>query len=287
MKNKILAVVITLLSLQINAQQDWPYSSGYVFFGSSALDQSLSVNYALLQHKTNGTTYLNSTQSVHLRIDNGDKLVIANNGNIGIGTSSPQHKLDLNGGVFSISDGGNGIPFKIWAGSSGGNNHLRIGSDIGHYGDAVVELYQNYSGGGEQNPGKLVVNGNLGIGVKNPGLWKLAVKGKIRAEEIKVETDWADYVFKENYDLPALEEVEKHIKEKGHLINIPSAEEVEENGIQLGEMNKLLLEKIEELTLYVIALEKENSRIESLEEELKIQKKDIDQLKNIIKSISQ
>ncbi|KAB5483627.1 hypothetical protein [Flagellimonas hadalis] len=96
---------------------------------------------------------------------------------------------------------------------------------------------------------------SLGIGTTDPGTYKLAVKGKIRAEEIKVETGWADYVFEEGYSLPTLEEVEKHIKEKGHLINIPSAKEVAENGIELGKMNKLLLEKIEELTLYVIELE--------------------------------
>ncbi|GMN06252.1 hypothetical protein MTsPCn5_16410 [Croceitalea sp. MTPC5] len=103
-----------------------------------------------------------------------------------------------------------------------------------------------------------VKNSGVGIGTIDPDGYKLAVKGKIRAEEIKVETGWADYVFKEDYDLPTLDEVEKHIKEKGHLINIPSAKEVEENGVQLGEMNKLLLEKIEELTLYVIELKKEN-----------------------------
>jgi len=98
----------------------------------------------------------------------------------------------------------------------------------------------------------MMANGNLGIGTTNPGTYKLAVNGKIRAKEIKVETGWADYVFKEGYDLPTLAEVEQHIKEKGHLPNIPSAKEVKENGIQLGEMNKLLLEKIEELTLYTL-----------------------------------
>ncbi|MEL7003926.1 MAG: hypothetical protein AAFN93_14500 [Bacteroidota bacterium] len=100
----------------------------------------------------------------------------------------------------------------------------------------------------------------------------MAVKGKIRAEEIKVETGWADYVFKEDYDLPTLEEVKDHIEEKGHLINIPSAIEVKENGIQLGEMNKLLLEKIEELTLYTLEQEKnlksKNKRIDELEKRL-------------------
>ncbi len=114
---------------------------------------------------------------------------------------------------------------------------------------------------------KTTLPGNVGIGTSNPGSWKLAVKGKIRAEEIKVETGWADYVFKEEYDLPTLKEVEKHIKEKGHLINIPSAKEVEENGIQLGEMNKLLLEKIEELTLYVLKQEK---RIDQLQHQINI-----------------
>ena len=108
--------------------------------------------------------------------------------------------------------------------------------------------------------------GNVGIGTTAISGWELAVGGKIRAEEVKVETGWADYVFKDDYQLPSLEEVEKHIAEKGHLINIPSAAEVEANGILLGEMNKLLLEKIEELTLYVI---EENKAIEQLSAQLK------------------
>ena len=106
-------------------------------------------------------------------------------------------------------------------------------------------------------------SGNVGIGTTDPGSWKLAVKGKIRAEEIKVETDWADYVFAEDYNLPTLEEVEKHINEKGHLINIPSATEVSINGIELGQMNRLLLEKIEELTLYILNQEKKIKKVES------------------------
>ncbi|WP_165819332.1 hypothetical protein [Flagellimonas aquimarina] len=104
------------------------------------------------------------------------------------------------------------------------------------------------------------------------------------AEEIKVETGWADYVFKENYDLPTLEEVEKHIQEKGHLINIPSAEEVEENGIQLGKMNKLLLEKIEELTLYTLQQQEEMNTykkgITLLTEKLEALEQQINNLKN-------
>ncbi|WP_282163103.1 hypothetical protein [Ulvibacterium marinum] len=110
--------------------------------------------------------------------------------------------------------------------------------------------------------------GNVGIGTTNIGTWKLAVGGKIRAEEVKVETGWADYVFAEGYDLPTLKEVEEHIKENGHLINIPSGAEVEANGIELGDMNRLLLEKIEEQMLYILQLEK---RILKLEERPKTQ----------------
>ncbi|NAY93418.1 hypothetical protein GTQ34_16020 [Muricauda sp. JGD-17] len=109
---------------------------------------------------------------------------------------------------------------------------------------------------------------NLGIGTFNTSSYKLAVNGKIRANEIKVETGWADYVFANEYSLPTLLEVEQHIKEKGHLINIPSAEEVEQNGIHLGEMNKLLLEKIEELTLYAIQQQKELQELQEVNRKL-------------------
>ncbi len=88
--------------------------------------------------------------------------------------------------------------------------------------------------------------------------YAFAVKGKIIAEEIKVQVfPWADFVFKEDYNLPTLAQVEQHIKEKGHLQYIPSAKEVAKNGIQLGEINSKLLQKIEELTLYTIQQQKE------------------------------
>ena len=99
--------------------------------------------------------------------------------------------------------------------------------------------------------------GNVGIGTTNPNN-KLDVNGTIHSKEVKVDmTGWSDFVFKKEYDLPTLAEVEKHINEKGHLENIPSEEEVLKNGINLGEMNAKLLHKIEELTLYVIEIKKE------------------------------
>lgn len=94
-------------------------------------------------------------------------------------------------------------------------------------------------------------------------IYRLSVNGAMRAHRVKVYTTWADYVFEEGYKLPTLEEVETHIKEKGHLQDIPSAKEVEANGIELGEMNKLLLQKIEELTLYTIELNKQVQELKS------------------------
>ena len=90
--------------------------------------------------------------------------------------------------------------------------------------------------------------------------------------KVFTQNGWADYVFKKDYSLKSLEEVEKHINEKGHLPNVPSAKEVVENGINVAEMDAKLLEKIEELTLYSIEqnkkIKEQNERIERLEKML-------------------
>lgn len=111
----------------------------------------------------------------------------------------------------------------------------------------------------ELNNGMLYVADKLGIGTKDTKGYTLAVSGSVVCEEVKVvlRTNWPDFVFKRDYTLPTLGEVEKHIIEKGHLENIPSEEEVLKNGINLGEMNAKLLQKIEEMTLYMIEMKKE------------------------------
>jgi len=111
--------------------------------------------------------------------------------------------------------------------------------------------------------------GNVGIGTDDPGSYRLAVNGHIRTKEITVESDWSDFVFEDNYQLMPLDKLEKHIKEEKSLPGIPKEKEVTENGVNLGEMQAKLLEKVEELTLYVIDLKKENEelkeRIDALE----------------------
>jgi hypothetical protein len=91
-------------------------------------------------------------------------------------------------------------------------------------------------------------NGNVGIGTLNPTN-KLDVNGTIRAKEVKVETNWADHVFQEDYNLPTLDTVESYIKENKHLPDIPSAKEVEEEGLSMSQMMAKQMQKIEELTL--------------------------------------
>jgi hypothetical protein len=112
--------------------------------------------------------------------------------------------------------------------------------------------------------------GKVTIGTESTGSHRLAVEGSIGAREIKVEANgWSDFVFKKDYNLPTLIEVENYIKEKGHLKDIPSAKEVEKNGFYLGEMDSKLLQKIEELTLYTIEQEKKIEKVEKENESLK------------------
>lgn len=114
----------------------------------------------------------------------------------------------------------------------------------------------------------------VGIGTISPDS-KLTVKGNIHVEEVKVDLSvpGPDYVFKEDYDLKSLAEVKNYIEENGHLPNIPSAKEMEKNGIHLGEMNMKLLEKIEELTLYILEQQNEINQV----------KKELFQLKQTLK----
>ena len=113
--------------------------------------------------------------------------------------------------------------------------------------------------------------GNVGIGEKNPQS-KLAVNGTITAKEVVVSTEgWSDYVFKDDYKLMPLDELERSVRKNGHLPDIPSAEEVEKNGVSVGEMQAKLLQKIEELTLHVIEQGKELRQVKSKNEMLEKQ----------------
>lgn len=100
-------------------------------------------------------------------------------------------------------------------------------------------------------------NGNVGIGIANPQA-KLAVNGNILAAEVKVKTNISvpDYVFEPDYELQKLADVEAYVKEYKHLPEIPSASDIKRDGLDLAEMNLLLLKKVEELTLHLIKKER-------------------------------
>lgn len=99
--------------------------------------------------------------------------------------------------------------------------------------------------------------GRVGIGTLNLGTHQLSVGGSIHAEEVVVETGWADFVFEPDYPLPSLDDVRRSIRERGHLPGVPSAAEVEQQGLSLGAMQTLLMQKIEELTLYTLQQQRE------------------------------
>ncbi len=105
--------------------------------------------------------------------------------------------------------------------------------------------------------------GYVGIGTDNP-TYKLAVNGTNRAKEVLVESGWADYVFRKNYTLTPLADVEKFIRSYQHLPNIPSASEIGSKGLPIGETQKKMMEKIEELTLYMIEANKKIEKLERL-----------------------
>jgi len=112
----------------------------------------------------------------------------------------------------------------------------------------------------------LAITGNVGIGTTTQIDQKLNVNGKIKCEEVIVVVDVADYVFEKNYPLKKLEEVDQYIKENKHLPGVPGKKEVDANGYEVGLMTNKLLEKVEELTLYMI---EQNKEIKALKEENK------------------
>ncbi len=232
------------------------------FSGWSAVDEALT--------GTNQVTlsYLNEMGSADF-----DGSVSIQNGNLGVGVSAANSKVEVAGAVRVDEGNNNGIQLS----RSYPTQHGHI-----YYTNSVSDgklTYMGYYGhrwntsNGEMM--RFTRAGNLGIGTTTPSE-KLEVNGTIRTKEVKVETGWADYVFHEDYELKSLSEVSSYIEENHHLPGIPTAEEVAENGIKLGEMNAKLLEKIEELTLYLIEqnkqLQKQNEKIEKQQKEIEILK---------------
>jgi hypothetical protein len=213
------------------------------------------------------------------------------NGNIGIGTTNPTSQLNVGtkttNSPSTIAQFGTSVTSGearvLSLVNSGGGSNQSTSLDF-HNGaswsptgkiqvqqlgtDTKSKLHFFTYNSGLKNRMTINENGYVGIGTINPDS-ELAVNGKIHTKEVKVDLiGWSDFVFENDYKLPTLAEVEQHIKEKGHLKDIPSAENVKENGILLGEMDSKLLQKIEELTLYTIEQEKRLNSIDLKNEKL-------------------
>ncbi len=268
---------------QLHVSADYQYSSGLRVSNLSPLnsavtafdltnDQGSSGRFSIVKNSSgrtadggvNTTTIKNIQGDLRIKTINGNSrhdMIIKDDGKVGIGTETPLTKLHLRGD-FRLD----GIMQA---------RHIQ-GADI--FGDGPNDVFLQYHTGRHvyigspniANSGKLIAYGNVGIGTANPGSYKLAVNGNVKARQVEVNSQgWADYVFEKEYDLKPLNEVAEFISKNGHLPNVPSEKEVAENGINLGKMDAVLLRKIEELTLYVLELKKENDQIKEELEKLK------------------
>lgn len=213
-----------------------------------------------------------ATEDVYIRGGKNGSHILLNDinglGNVGIGTPyMPNRKLEIYKGRMLFT-GAQDAANNIYAGiefTNAAGNSLR--GFVGMASDNLIGFY-GYSG---SNFGLVmnVNNGNIGIGTVTPAN-KLSVNGDIRSKEVTVETaNWPDYVFSDDHQLMSIEETARFIQQQKHLPGIPAAADIEKNGLVLGEMQKRMMQKIEELTLYIIQQQKE---IEQLKKAIKTDK---------------
>jgi hypothetical protein len=217
--------------------------------------------------------YSYSSNQLQLWTNNAQAAVFNNLGNMGLGVAAPVSKMH----VYENNTSNNNTTGLTIEQAGTGNSlvqFLQTGAQRWTMGidNASSQSFKIATGQGLGTADRFTIltSGNVGIGTASPDQ-KLAVNGTIHSKSVLVDMlGWSDFVFKPAYKLPSLVEVQTYIDKNQHLPGVPSAADVEKNGVNLGEMNKILLQKVEELTLYLIELNKKVSA----------QQKELEQLKN-------
>jgi hypothetical protein len=209
-----------------------------------------------------------------------ERMRIAANGNVGIGLGTPQKKVDVFSGYNDFISVGATLGLGQFTGIHFGylsETHANyrksalVFERIDQHANGKIHLLNGNTGSASATlaDARLTIdqNGNVGIGTVNPDEL-LSVDGTVHAEEVVVDllVPGPDYVFDKDYELRSLEQIQSYITANNHLPEVPSAKEMEEKGINLGEMNMLLLKKVEELTLYLI---QQQAEIEELKNKIK------------------
>ena len=232
---------------------------GYLTFDGSGIASRAFTNFGTLfknlnLNKDGGNVAIGNNTAPHARLEIsgavGASVAMFGSDKYGVTISADNPEIGFNyyfdGGTKTIKAG-----YASYIGMSPENGNMYIGNfngarsiaDFGNINGASVKI-------------SILQNGNVGIGTTNP-TYKLSVNGNIRSKEVVVESGWADYVFKEDYKLLSLPETETFIIANKHLPGVPSAKEIQENGLALGDLQAKMMAKIEELTLHVIELKKE------------------------------
>lgn len=243
----------TWTSNKLNAQEI--YHNGNVTIGKGQVDSYLKIKTNSRSWWTGvGATSGDNKFVIYDSTANSRRLTIGLDGNVGVGYDVANYKLDVNGvGHFGTSAL---IGTNIAAGyyqdvSNGAYRSLNVAGNTGYY-------FQTYNGAST----KMYVGlqgsyaGKVGIGTITPG-YELDVIGTIRAKEMRVDNKGADFVFDNSYKLLSLADLENFVKQNKHLPEIASASQMQKEGVSVGDMQTKLLQKIEELTLYVIEKDKE------------------------------
>ncbi len=253
----------TILGYEAGKGSGLHSKSGNVFIGYQAGFTEIASNKLYIQNS--------DTTKPLIYGDFNTKLLGFNADNVGIGTQSPIGKLHIHDNLNS-----NSIVY-ITPKTTGAEDSSTVFFAEDH--DATYGMYWMYDGVGNQMElfGKrngtdygphIIVDrndGDVAIGENFATGYKLSVDGKVACEEVRValQADWPDYVFASDYKLRSIKDMESFIQENHHLPNIPAADEIEASGLEMGEMQRKMMEKIEELSLYIIDLQKQIEELKS------------------------